>query len=151
MNDAQINALTSVAGRVLVTSELDALAPLVAIRNDIAIAALLSTGRTRHGPTQIGSGTIMAVLGDRGGPFLDAVEELGATDRNVYWGLDPVRRGVLDLNIPEGREQLARLKPKLPEYAADIEKVLAVGVVPDPIPFDTVSRALNAAEGRMTL
>ncbi|KQQ90381.1 hypothetical protein [Massilia sp. Leaf139] len=93
----------------------------------------------------------MVVFGTRGGAFLDAVEVLGATDRNVYWGFDPVRRGVLDLGIPAGRAQLARLKDEMVEYAADLDKLLMVGVVADPLQVEVVSRTLNEVEGRMAL
>ena len=152
MNADQIAALEAVAGRTLSGAEKATLAPLVQIRNDVAIAALLSAGRTKHGPTQIGEGTVVAVLGDpRGGMFLDAVVELGARDRTVHWGLAPVRRGALDLSIPAARASLATLKEKLAEYAGDVDKLLACGVVADPIHFNTVSDALNMAEGRMTL
>ena len=90
-------------------------------------------------------------MGERGGQFLDAVEALGISDRTVFWGFDPVRRGVLDLAIPAARAQLASLKLKMPEYSADLNKLLTLGVVPDPIPTNAVSDALNKVEGRMTL
>lgn len=148
LTQSHIDALAGVVGRQLTADEIAALEPFVAARNDGAIAALLSKGRTKHGPTQIGSGTVMAALGDRGGDFLDAVEALGGTDRNVYWGFDPVRRGVLDLSIPAARAQLAVLKSKLPAHADDLDKLLLVGVIADPLSIDVVSVALNKAEGR---
>jgi hypothetical protein len=152
MTPEQQTALEGVVGRQLVAADIAAIEAHLEVRNDVAIAAALSLGRVKHGPTQIGPGTVIAVLGDpRGGLFLDAVEELGKTDRTVYWGMDPVRRGALDLQVPAARAALVVLKPKLPDFADDIDKILAVGVVPDPIPFGAVSDALNKAEGRMTL
>jgi len=152
MDATQIAALEAVAGRALTSTEKASIDPLVQVRNDVAIAALLSAGRTKHGPTQIGEGTVVAVLGDpRGGMFLDAVVDLGEQDRTVYWGMAPVRRGVLDLSIPAARASLAALKERLVEFADDIDKLLKCGVMPDPIHFNTVSDALNKAEGRMTL
>lgn len=151
MDAQQIAALEAVVGRQLSAEEQATLAPLVLSRNDVAVAAQLSVGRVTHGPTQIGEGTVVAVMGDpRGGLFLDAVIELGSQDRTVYWGMAPVRRGVLDLSIPAARASLESLKAKLPEYAADIEALLSVGVVPDPVHFSIVSDALNRVDGGMT-
>lgn len=144
MNAQQIAALEAVAGRQLSANDLLSLGPLVEARNDVAIAAYLSVDRIAHGPTQIGEGTVVAAMGDpRGGLFLDAVVTLGLTDRTVHWGMAPVRRGALDLSIPAARASLVALKTKLPDYADDIDKLLKVGVVPDPIGFEAVSNALN--------
>ena len=151
LTQAHIDALTLLVGRELTAGEIDALGPLVAVRNDVAIASLLSIGRVKHGPTQIGTGTIMAVFGDRGGAFLDAVEALGKTNSNVRWGFDPVLRGVLDLSIAAGRAQVELLKTELPAYAEDLDRLLQTGVVVDPVSFDAVSRKLNIVEGRAQL
>jgi len=151
MTPAQQTALAALVGRALTAGEMSAIEPHLSIRNDVAIAEILSIGRTRHSATQIGTGTIMVVFGERGGAFLDAVEALGQTNRNVYWGFDPVRRGVLDLAIPAGRAQVTALKTEMPDYAVDLDRLLQVGAVADPIHFDAVSRALNTAEGRMML
>lgn len=152
MNASEKSALEGLVGRSLSVDEIAALAPLVAARNDVDTAALLSDGRTKHGPTQIGIGTVVAVFGDpQGGEFLDALDALGETDRTVYWGMDPVRRGVLDLSLPATRASLTALKEKMPAYADHIDHLLQVGVVPDPIPFDRVSAVLNKEQGLMTL
>lgn len=122
-----------------------ACADAYAVRDLDALAVLLSVGRTRHGATQIGVGTIMAVLGaDRGAEFLDSVESLGATDRAVYWGFDPVRRGVLDLRVPAAVASLGDLKAKLPDYALDIDRLLQIGVEPDQLSrFDVMAALFN--------
>jgi len=152
MNASEQAALEGLIGRSLTADEVGAIGPLVLARNDVEAAALLSAGRTKHGPTQIGIGTVVAVLGDpRGGKFLDAVDVLGETDRTVYWGMDAVRRGVLDLSVPAARGSMTTLKEKIPEYVGEIDLLLQVGVVPDPISFDRVSAALNKAQGLMTL
>lgn len=145
-------ALEGLTGCALMPEQIALLDPLVAARNDVEIAAVLSEGRSKHGPTQIGIGTVVAVLGDpRGGEFLDAVDVLGGIDRTVYWGMDAVRRGVLDLSVSAARDSLTALKEKMSGYADDIDRLLQVGVAPDPIPFDRVSAALNKAQGLMTL
>jgi hypothetical protein len=151
MTGDQKSALEKVVGRVLTTEEITALGPLLDIRNDVEIARLLSLGRTRQVPTQVGVGTVMAAMGERGGAFLDAVTSLGVEDRQVYWGFDPVRRAVLDLSVPVARTMLAALRTKLPAYADDIDQLLVLGAEPDPIDFNRISDALNVAEGRMTL
>jgi len=148
---AQINALATLVGRQFMDHELAQLAPLVDARNDVEVAAMLSVGRVKHGPTAIGPGTVLSVMGERGGEFLDAITVLGQRDRNVYWGMDPVRRGALDLSVPAARSQLEGLKEKMPEYVIELDKLLTVGVVADPIDYNAVSDALNVAEGRMTL
>lgn len=125
-----------------------ALAAAYAGKQCDVIASLMSVGRTKHGPTQIGSGTIVVALGDpRGGMFLDAVEQLGQTDRTTYWGMDPVRRGVLDLSVPAAPAFLASLKSKLPDYASDIDKLLLIGVVADPVNVADVHTALFEFNG----
>lgn len=151
MNASEQLALEGLIGRSLTADEIAALGPLVQVRNDVDTAALLSAGRTKHGPTQIGIGTVVAVLDPRGGELLDAVDKLGQTDRTVYWGMDAVRRGVLDLSVPAARASLTALKEKLSAYADDIDLLLQIGVIPDPIPFDRVSAVLNTAQGLMTL
>lgn len=152
MTDDQLKALQGLVGRDLTSDEVAQLDPLVEMRNDMAIDDLLSVGRTHYGITQIGAGTIVAIMGDpRSGEFLDAVENLGVTDRTVYWGFDPVRRGVLDLSVPAAVGLLITLQVKLPDYADDIAKLLAFGRVASPFGHAVISAALNKAEGRMTL
>jgi hypothetical protein len=148
LSTAQIDALAGLAGRALSGPELSELAPLVEIRNDVAIAALLSVGRVKHGPTQIGPGTIVAVMGEQGGAFLDELTALGETDRTVYWGMDPVRRGAFDLSVKPARDWIGTLQRDLAQYATSLDWLLMLGVVPDPIHYNTVSHALNQAEER---
>jgi hypothetical protein len=147
MDEKIIAALEKVAGRALTEVEKVDLDPFVLARNDVEIARQLSAGRTKYAPTTIGIGTVVAVIGAQGGNFLDAVNNLGANDRQVHWGFDPVRRGVLDLSVPAARAMLADLKTKIPDYAADIDKLLGLGLVPDPIDYNAVSDALNAVGG----
>lgn len=151
MKLAEQSALQALVGRALSAEELLALEPLVEARNDVGTAAALSAGRVKHGPTQIGPGTIVAVLGDAGGAFLDDLQALGQTDRAVYWAMNPITRGVFDLSIQAARTSLANLKAKMPDHVGHIDTVLTIGLMPDPIPFDQVSRVLNEAQGLLTL
>ena len=153
MTPAQKTALETVAGRALTDAEVTALDPLLDPnnRNDVEIARIISNGRVKYEPTQIGPGTIIAVMGDAGGQFLDDVTALGQSDRNVYWGMDAVRRGAFDLSVPLARGMLAALQTKLPAHAQNLSKLLAAFAQPDNVPVNSVSDALNKAEGRMTL
>lgn len=152
MTPDQQTALQGLIGRDLTADEVVAIDAIIGHRNDVAVAAILSTGRVKHSATQIGPGTILVAVGDpRGGQFLDAAEALGKLGRTVYWGLEPVRNGYLDLSVPAAVDLLTGLKAKMQDFADDIDKLLLVGVVPDPIHFNIVSDALNAAEGRETL
>lgn len=156
MNVAQQNALEQVAGRALSAGEVTAINPLLnpGDRNDVAIAAILSVGRKRLQSKLIGIGTIIAEMeraGLVGGEFLDALESLGATNRNVYWIMFNIQRGAFDIGDPASQVQVSGLKQTLSQYAAGLDNLLALGHVDDPIHFNIVSNALNIAEGRITL
>ena len=118
---SQLAALPDLVGRELTDAELAALPALLDARNDVAIAALLSVARVKHGPTQIGPGTIVAVLDEAGGALLDDLQALGQTDRVVYWAMNPINRGAFDLSVPAARASLVNLKAKMPSHAASID------------------------------
>src|SRR4051812_41653511 len=92
--------------------ELQALVP-----DTSAIAAQLSVGRVKLVPTEIGSGTILATLaaaGLQGGVFLDAVESLGAANRDVYWTMDLIRQGRLRIDLVATRLGLQGIATAVP-------------------------------------
>lgn len=151
MTPAENQALAGLAGRALTADEVHTLEDLIVTRNDVAIAVKLSEGRMKHGSTQIGPGTIVAILGDAGGALLDDLQTLGQTDRAVFWAMNPINRGVFDLSIPAARASLASLKGKLPSHAGHIDTILQIGLVQDPIQFWQVSVELNKAQGLMTI
>lgn len=149
MTPQQVEAIEQLVGRELSGAERTILLPLVACRNDIEIAKVLSEGRTTHGKTAIGTGTIIALLKPLGcgGRFIKAVLELATTDPDVEFGFNPVTRGALDLSVPEARESIAELKDKMSEeFYPAIDRILMVGVIPDPINFNIVSDLLNQLE-----
>lgn len=151
MTPAQQAALESDAGRPLTpqeTVDIDALLPM---RNDVAIAAILSVGRVITRPTPIGIGTVLAVMAPAGGDFLSALESMGAADSNVKWALKMIEQGTFDVGHPVTRAQLVDFAGKAPAMSGAIAALLAVAEAPDPINFNAVSDALNIAEGRMTL
>lgn len=147
MTPAQQAALEALAGRALTTDEAAAAAPLVAARNDVALAALVSTGRTRHVPTEIGVGTVLATIGPGAGAWLDAITAVGEQSRDVYWALTLVHKGMLRLDMPATRAQMQALAEAVPALADGINALLGLCIAPDPVSQPAVSAALNALEG----
>ena len=156
MTPSQRGALTSVVGRALTDTEVLAISPLLDPnnRNDTAIAAILSAGRTRYLPTQIGVGTILSTLrgvGAGGGVFLDTLMAIGEVDRDIHWTMKLIEAGALRIDLPEVREGMQQLAIAAPTVAAGIEALLALSAMPDPLDVASVSAALNIAEGRVNL
>lgn len=144
MTPAQQSALEAVAGRALAGDELAALGPLVDVRNDAAIAAALSVGRTRIESTFVGVGRVMDCLGPvEGAAVLDALDALRATVSPVKWAWLLLERGELDVGLASVRGQIDALVPDV--MTADQAQVLKdLAMRPDPIPLNVVSEALNA-------
>jgi len=151
MNQAQQSALEGLISRSLNGDEVAAIDLLLPERNDVTIAAILSTGRVKTQPTPIGIGTVLAVMAPSGGEFLNALEAMGVSDANVKWALKMIEQGTFDVGHPVTRAQLLDFAGKAPAMSGAIAALLAVAEAPDPISFNTVSDALNIAEGRMTL
>ena len=151
MNQAQQSALEGLISRSLSGDEIAAIDLLLPERNDVTIAAILSTGRVKTQPTPIGIGTVLAVMAPSGGEFLNALESMGATDANVKWALKMIEQSTFDVGHPVTRAQLDSFAGKAPEMAAAVGALLAVAEVSDPIHYNAVSDALNIAEGRVTL
>lgn len=115
----------------------------VAARRDAQIAAALSEGRTKLVPTEIGSGAILAALGEGGGAFLDALVEIGTVNRNVYWTMDLIRQGRLRIDLPATRAGMQGLAAAVPSLAPAVQALMTIGVEPDPIPAELVTSALD--------
>lgn len=151
MTPEQIVALESLVGRALTVEESAELAPLIELRNDVGIAAVLSNGRIAVQSKMIGIGTILMALAPYGGDFLDGLTALGATDRNVFWSMELLKAGTFDIGLPGTRAQLDALMTAYPALAGGLGALLATAEVAAPVQFNAVSDALNRAEGRMTL
>ena len=151
MTAAQQAALEAVAGRALTGEEIAAIDLLLPERNDVAIAAIISTGRVKTQPTPIGIGTVLAVMAPSGGEFLNALESMGATDANVKWALKMIEQQTFDVGHPVTRAQLEAFAVAVPTMSTAIAALVAVAEVADPINYNAVSDALNIAEGRVTL
>lgn len=153
MTPAQKSALEGIVERALTPAEVEQIDPLLDPdnRNDTAIAAILSVGRVRPVPTEIGIGTVLAKLGAGGGAFLDALEQIGQQDANVKWSMVLIRDGRFRIDMPESRAAMQALANQVSDLAAGIAALLTLGFEPDPLPVVDVSRALNIAEGRTNL
>jgi predicted LPLAT superfamily acyltransferase len=111
----------------------------LANRDDGAIAAALSVGRTKLVKTSIGEGTILATLGlAAGNAFLDVIDA-HPDFRHVK---KIVARGEFDMSSPVSQAGVDGMVPAvLTQEQADALKNLAV--VPDVISANDVARALE--------
>jgi len=116
----------------------------LAHRDDGAIAAALSVGRTKIVETRIGYDTVLATLGaTAGSQVLDTLEALAPTVRPVYWAMKLLDAGRLDVANPQTRASIDGLVgAAMTQAQADAIKALAV--VPDPVDISAVSNELNA-------
>lgn len=153
MTAEQLAALEACAGRPLTEAEMAQAEPLLDPnnRNDVALAALVSAGRTKVVPTEIGVGTILAALAGQGGVFLDTLVAVGEQNRDVHWTMELIKQGRLRIDMPATRAGMQALAATVPQLADGIAALLQLGVESDPVPVLDVSRALNTAEGRMQL
>ena len=157
MTPAQQSALEAVAGRTLTAQEYVDIDSLLPERNDVAIAAILSTGRTRIESKQIGRGTILAVMAPMGGLFIGTLRDIGdirprtMDSANVAEVVGLIDRGEFDVGMEASRAQLQIFAAANVDMAPGIAALLAVAEVANPIHYNTVSDALNIAEGRLTL
>lgn len=152
MTPEQLQALESVRGSALTQDQIDRAEAFLAERNDVELARIVSEGRTKLKSHLIGVGTILGAFAGKGGEFLDTLATIGQSNRDVYWLLESnIKRGAFDIGEPASRAGMQAMAAQLPEYAAGIAALLALGVEPDPVHYNRVSDALNVAEGRMTL
>jgi hypothetical protein len=108
-------------------------------RDDGAIAAALSVGRTKIVPTEIGKGRILATLGLATGNALLDVIDTAPDFRHVK---QLVENGWLDIGSDLSRASLDALVPAvLTQVEADTLKALAE--VPDPVTPQDVAKALE--------
>lgn len=129
---------------IAASPELQALA---AVRNDGEIARIISIGKTKLVPTEIGSGTIMSTLaavGIDGGVFLDTLVTIGGTNRSVFWTVeDLIKQGRFRIDLVASRAGLSNLAQAVPALLPAVTQLLTLGYEPDPVLVDVVSAALN--------
>lgn len=107
-----------------------------------AIAAAMSSGRTRPAETLGGVGYVMAVLGPtEGAAVLDALNALSGTNSVVKWAWVLINRGELDFGHATTRSMILSLVPGV-MTSAQAAALLAGAEVPDPIDEFDVRLAL---------
>lgn len=149
MTPEQQTALETVAERPLSADEIASIEPLLADRNDVAIATILSVGRVKLTPTEIGVGRILATIGlTAGNLLLDALYAI-----TEFRHIKPlIEQGRLDIADPLPRAALDGLVGSIEGFTqAHAAALKALAEQPDPIRYNAVSDALNIAEGRLTL
>lgn len=109
MIPAQQSALEALVGRALTEAEVQAIAPHVAAGDTQPIADILSTGRTRAVPTEVGNGTVLEVLGLQvGNALLDVL--LSTEPSSPYRHVRPLlEQGRLRLDLAPAQMALALL------------------------------------------
>lgn len=119
--------------------EIQAAFPDLSNRDDGAIAAALSVGRTKVVSRLGGIGLVMETLGPvAGGQLLDMLEAMSPTNSAVKWALFLIKNGTLDFGAPATRGMIDLLLP--PDVAILLK---AVAVVPDPVSAQQVAQALE--------
>ena len=150
MAPTQQAALEGLVNRDLSADEITAIDLLLGDRNDVAIAAILSVGRTRIESKQIGRGTILAVMAPMGGLFLGTLRDIGDTrprtidSANVAEVVGLIDRGEFDIGMEASRVQLQLFAAANADMAPGIAALLALPVVPDPLSVAAVSAILNS-------
>lgn len=156
MTPDQQAALEAVAGRALVAADIAVLDPLLAYdsRNDVAIAAHLSAGRTRA--VRVPIADLQAYLQAHGiwwvlkSAAADAAHP-GCQAATAALEVATARYENIDFQLSFVGFVLGSLVTAELMSAADYAALLAMSSIPDPIHYNTVSDALNVAEGRLTL
>ena len=118
-------------------------AALLATKDEVAIAAALSAGRTRLQPRLGGIGLVLDTLGPvDGAALLDNLQALSATNSIVKWAFTLLNRGDLDFGSAGFQSMAASLIPG-PAGAA----LMATAQVPDPVDPMAVRLAIWADDG----
>lgn len=138
MTPQQQAALEALAGRPL-GADTAAVTEAVAAGDHRGIAAILSVGRTKTVPTEVGNGTVLEVLGlTVGNALLDVINS--APDfRHVKPLLE---QGRLRLDSPMTQSALASLVPAV-LTAQHVSDLVARCTQPDPVTHPQVSAALE--------
>lgn len=109
------------------------------------IAAALSVDSKKLVPTEIGTGSILEVcrdVGVGGGNFLDTLKTIGSQDRDVFWSFDMIQQGRLRIDLAATRAGLVQIKTAVPSIAAEVDAILTLGWVDDPVTAAEVEQAM---------
>lgn len=111
------------------------------------VAQLISVGKTKLVPTEIGSGTILAVVGETGGAFIDTLVAISASNRNLFWTMDLIKQGRLRIDLQATRDSMGALAIAVPSIAPAIDALLTLGYAPDPFGEFEVRQAIFNDDG----
>lgn len=150
MTNEQRAALEALAGRALTVGEVEQITPHLADpRRDDLIAGILSVGRTRSTPTEVGNGTVLEALGlEVGNALLDVL--LSTNPASPYRHVRPLlEQGRLRLDLAPAQMALGSLigveiAPGVTFTAEHVAALIARTRTADPISTNQVSDALNA-------
>lgn len=121
------------------------------VPDTVALAVALSEGRQKPVPTEIGIGTILALMGGNGGVFLDTLVAVGEQNRDVYWTMDLIRQGRLRIDMPATRAGMQALAGAVPSLADGIAALLTLGFAADPVSEFDVRAAIFADDGALRI
>ena len=153
MTPAQQSALEALAGRALTADEIATIGPSVDARRDDLIEAALNAGRTKYAETRkveigvIGAYAAGPVAADALLAKLEAYAEAGQSlSRLVGRALKAMATEPgLNLGDTSTHAMLDALVASSVITASEAENLKAIARVPDPLPRDAISRALNKA------
>ena len=114
----------------------------LAPRNDVAIAAIVNTGRTAVVSNLCGYGAVLEALGPtNGAALLDSLNAQAASNSVVKYALQLLDKDKLDFGLPSTRQTIQTLITDPTAQAA----LLGLGQAPDPVDVGEVSDILNLA------
>lgn len=119
---------------------------LIASRDCHAIAAQVSVGRNKRSKVEVGNGTIISVLQDLAvaNKFLDILH----SDTRFKYIIPLLDQGRLMIGDPLVQMTISSFVPAvLTQEQAD--KLIALGVEPDPVTMEEVANALYNADGSL--
>lgn len=124
------------------------LAALVDAKDCAALAAAMSTGRTRLAPRFIGVGSVMSTLGAiAGATVLKRIQAQVANNPVVEFAWMLLDRGALDVGDLETHAQFDLLAAGGIMTSAEAEKMKALGRVADPYSPSEIAAALYEFDG----
>lgn len=109
---------------------------------------------------KIGTGTILAAFAGVGGQFLDLLEQVGASDRDIHWLLSGnILRGDFDVGESASQVGLSNLIAAMPALVVDetlreqfvtgLNALMAMGYASTPVPEIAIRRAIFADDGSL--
>lgn len=155
MTPAQQSALEGLVDRALTAQEVADIDPLLAAnnRNDVAIAAVLSIGRMHLGSLSkaifqrwAARTGVRAVIEDHATTSGSPLRSIALTLRDVLWSDIPA----IDFALTENQQLLQAWVTASAITQTQADELLGLATSGNPVSVDSVSKALNKAEGRLT-